>query len=72
MRAVVMSNLEKIPKGFWWGIWKSLKLENEPIPSKLDECYDRPEYWWEETCCQSDYNERIPPKAGVKKSQGVI
>ena len=45
-------------------------------PSKLQNCWDRPEYYeesWrlEETCCHSDSSERILPNAGLENSPKV-
>ena len=52
------------------------KLEDEWRPSKLQHCWERPEYWeesWklEETCCHSYSSERPSANADVKKSKGV-
>ena len=45
-------------------------------PSKLEHCWDRPEYWegtWrlEETCYHSTSSERPTANADVKNSQGI-
>ena len=48
--------------------------ENDLRPSKMQHCYDRPEYWEEswrlgETCCHSHSNEKPSANMGVKNSQ---
>ena len=58
------------------GSWRNWKLMDKSRSSKLQQCWDKPEYWgksWkhQEIGCHSDFSERILTNAGVKKSQGV-
>ena len=52
--------------------WCTWKWEDECRPSKLQPCWDRPEYWkesWrlEETCCHSNSSEKPSANTAVKR-----
>ena len=56
--------------------WKSWKSGDEFRPSRLQHCWNQPEYWeksWKpkEICCHLESSEISPANAGVKNSQGV-
>ena len=52
-------------------------LEDEWRPSKLQHYWERAEYWeefWrlEETCCHSNFSEKLSADTDVKNSQIII
>ena len=54
--------------------WRTWKLEDEWKLSKLQHCWERPEYWeesWrlEETCCHSNKSWKPSANAHLKNSQ---
>ena len=57
--------------------WRNYESVEESKPTRLEHCWNRPEYWeesWrpEETCCHSDSSEkRLPTNVRVKNSVGV-
>ena len=58
----------------WYRDWKIWKLEDEGRSSKLQHCWDQPEYWeesWklEDTCWHSNSNKKLSASAGVKNTQ---
>ena len=55
---------------------EDLEVGDEKRPSKLQHCWERPEYWEEswrlgETCCHSNSSERLSANADVKNSQRI-
>ena len=61
----------------WKKDWKNRKPVEESRPSRLPQCWSRPEYWekyWrpEESCWNSDASERSSASAGMKNLQGRI
>ena len=69
-------HLKGSPKACY-GDWKSWELEDMPRPSKLQHCWDQPEYqeesWWlEETWCYSDFSEKLSANVDANISQWVI
>ena len=57
-----------------YSLQRTWKLEDKWTPSKLQHCWDWPEYWeesWklEETCCHSDSSEKPSVKDDVENSQ---
>ena len=61
VRAIVIATFGIVPKGLQRGL-EEWKLEEESRPSKLQHCWDRPEYreesWrLEETYCHSGFSE---------------
>ena len=71
----VIKGLERLSKA-WKVDWKCWNSDDESGPSRIQHCWDRPEYWEEsrrhvETCSHSDSSERPSANADVKNSERV-